>query len=154
MTDLNPKMRREAVAAAVFNLVDAAARTVLEIKTSSRRLRSPDSVANSQCPALFMVQIVDEESRSVIGLPASRSLKYEFWIYTVDPQVDSAIPAQQLNNVVDAVEAAMAPSPLTGQLTLGGLVLSCRIDGTIEFYENATQDGKSIVAIPVTVLIP
>ena len=154
MTDLNPVMRRESIAAALFLLVDAAARTVLTLRTSSRRLRSFDQVDGAQMPALFQTQLPEIQERATIGQPAKRTLNFEFWIYTSDPQADSVIPAQQLNNVVDAIEAALAPSPLTGAQTLGGLVLSARIEGSIEYYENVTSDGKSIAAIPVAVLMP
>ncbi len=146
--------RRESIAAALFALVDAAAKTVLSLKTSGRRLRSFDQVDGNQMPALFMTQLPETQERDTIGQPAKRTLHYEFWIYTMDAQADSVIPAQQINNTVDAVEAALSPSPLTGAQTLGGLVASCRIDGSIEYYENVTSDGKSIAAIPVAVIIP
>ena len=146
--------RREAIAAALYAMCDAAAAKVVSLKTSSRRLRSFDAVDGAQMPALFMTQLPETQERDTIGQPAKRTLHYEFWIYTCDAQADSVIPAQQLNNIVDAVEAALSPSPLTGAQTLGGLVLSCRIDGSIEYYENVTSDGKSIAAIPVAVLMP
>jgi len=154
MTGPAPVYRRESIAAALYLLVDAAAATVVDLRTSSRRLRSYDQVDPSQMPALFMVQLPESQERDVLGLPAKRIMNFEFWLYTCDPQVDSVIPAQQLNNFVDAVEAALSPSPLTGVQNLGGLVQSCRIDGSVEYYENVTSDGKSIAAIPVAVLLP
>ena len=154
MTAPVPHGRRESIAAALYSLVNAAASKVLSLKTSSRKIRSFDQVDGSQMPALFQTQLPETQERDTIGQPAKRTLHFEFWIYTSDAQADGVIPSQQLNNLVDAIEAALAPSPLTGAQTLGGLVLSTRIEGGIEYYENATSDGKSIAAIPVAVLMP
>ena len=145
---------REAVAAALYALMDATAGRVVDLRTSSRRLRSYDQVDPDQMPALFQTQRPETQERSVVGLPAKRTMWFEIWLYTCDPQEDSIIPIQQLNKMVDAIEAALDPNQLTGAQTLGNKVTSARIDGSVEYYENVTTDGKSIAVIPIAVLMP
>lgn len=151
----NIKQRREAIAAALYERVDAQTKLVVNLVTSSRRLRSFDQVDTGQMPALFQMQKPETQERGAIGLPAKRTMHFEFFLYTGDAQVDSVIPSQQLNNMVDAIEAALAPDDMVRQnCTLGNLVASARIDGSVEYYENVTNDGKSIAIVPVAVLMP
>jgi hypothetical protein len=147
--------RREAVASALYALVDASAKHVVSLKTSSRRLRHYTNVDPHQMPALFQTQKPEtQERKEAMGLPAKRTMHFEFYLYTADPQEDSVVPIQQLNNMVDAIEAALAPNQLTGKQTLGDLVTDARIDGSVEFFENVTTDGKSIAIVPVAVIMP
>ncbi len=147
--------RREQVAAALYAKVDASVDAVVGLVTSDRRLRHYDAVDPSQMPALFQVQKPESQERGALGLPAKRTMHFEFWMYTADPQADGVVPATQLNNMVEAVETALAPDPLTGKLILGVVeVASARIDGNVEYYENVTNDGKSIACVPVAVLLP
>lgn len=152
----NIKQRREAIAATLYARIDASTRRVVDLKTSSRRAKSFDQVTGEEMPALFQTQRPETQERgTTIGLPAKRTLHFELWLYTSDPQEDSVIPSQQLNNMVDAIEAALAPDdPVRQNCTLGGLVAMARIDGSVEYYENVTQDGKSIAVVPVAVLMP
>lgn len=159
MTDATPvtsvKSRREAIDAALYARVSAAAGRVVDLKTSSRRARSFDQVDGTAMPALFMVKKPETVERGAIGVPPKRTARYELWLYTCDPQGDSIIPAQQLNVMVDALESALAPDDVMRQnCTLGGLVATARIDGSVEYYENVTNDGKSIAVVPVAVLMP
>lgn len=152
---INVRQRREAIAAALYARVNATTKLVVDLKTSSRRARSFDQVEPSQMPALFQVQKPETQERGAIGLPAKRTMHFELWLYTSDPQSDSVIPSQQLNNMVDAIEAALAPDdPVRQNCTLGGLVATARIDGSVEYYENVTNDGKSIAVVPIAVLMP
>jgi hypothetical protein len=148
---------RETIASALYALVNAAVGSVVTLVTSSRRLRHYSTMQASQMPALFQTQRPEEYERTfarTIGLPPKRTMHFEFWLYTSDPQTPQAVPATQLNNVVDAVEAALSPSPVTNTLTLGGIVVSARIDGMIEYGENLTSDGVSAVVIPIAIIIP
>jgi hypothetical protein len=147
--------RREAVAAALYALVDHAAGHVVNLRTSSRRLRHYSNVDPHQMPALFQTQKPEtQERKEAMGLPAKRTMHFEFYLYTADPQEDSVIPIQQLNDMVDAIEAAFNPDPVSGKQTLGNLVTDTRIDGSVEFFENVTTDGKSIAIVPVAVIMP
>lgn len=146
--------RREANAAALYALVNAAAGTVVDLKTSGRTLRHYDQVEPAEMPALFQAQKPETDERHQANLPAKRTQHFEFWLYVADAQSPQEIPAQQLNFMVDAIETALAPAPLTNVNTLGGLCQHAWIEGSIEYWENVTTDGKSIAIIPVAVLMP
>lgn len=152
---MQQKSRREAVAAALYARVDASTKRVVNLVTSSRKARSFDQVDPNEMPALFQIQRPETQERGAIGLPSKRTLHFELWLYTSDPQETHVIPSQQLNYMVDAIEAALAPDDLVRQnCTLGGLAATARIDGSVEYYENVTTDGKSVAVVPVAVLLP
>ena len=145
---------RESAAAALYALVSAAVGGVVGLQTSSRRLRHYDDVTPAEMPALFQAQRPERNERGALGLPSKRTMRFEFWLYTADPQDPSVVPATQLNNMIDAIEAALQQPGVTGIQTLGSIVASARIDGDIEFAEGVTGDGKSVAIVPVAVLLP
>lgn len=148
---------REQVAAAVFDLVDSAVGSVVNLVTSSRTFRGPQEVDPVEMPALFQIQTPEEYERTqgkMLGLPPKRTMHFEICLYTSDAQEVSVIPSQQLNAMIDAVEAAFTPDATTGLFTLGGLVASARIEGSIDYIENLVGDGKSAASIPIAVLRP
>lgn len=147
--------RRENIAAGLFALVSAAAGTAAGLVTSSRVLRSFDSVEPAAMPALFQTQTSETQERTQnMGLPAKRTMHFSIFLYTADAQQVDVVVSTQLNNMIEAIETALAPCPLTGKLTLNNLCDHAWIEGTIEYYEGVTQDGKSIAIIPIAVLIP
>lgn len=151
------KAKRELVAAAVYALVHAASGRVVTLKTSSRKMLMPNAVTPDMCPALFIRQGLEPNERTprVSGIPPKRTMKFEIFLYTADtPALQSVIPAQQLNFMVDAVEEALTPVSVDGRQTLDGLVAHAWIDGGIEYYEGISDDGKSAAIVPVTVLLP
>jgi hypothetical protein len=61
---------------------------------------------------------------------------------------------QVLNPLLDAIEAALAPVPVQGNVqTLGGLVSRAYIDGEIEIDEG-NIDNQSVAIIPVSIIAP
>jgi hypothetical protein len=145
--------RREKIAAALFALVEAAAGGVVGLNTSSRRVRSFDQVDPARMPALFQVQTPETNSHPGENLTI-RTMHFQLYLYTADNQAEETIPSQQLNDMVDAVETALAPSVMTGKLTLGDICSHCYIEGSVEYYEGISADGKSVAIIPVAVTIP
>ena len=126
--------------------------------TASRILRNPEDVQPSEMPALFLSQRPEKYARPGRGLPAKRTLQALVWLYACDPQMTGTVPATQLNNMVDAVEAALAPVgtdlAMQGVQTLGGLVSHCWIEGSIEYYEGLDANGRSVAVIPVAIRLP
>ena len=149
---------RETVAAALFSLVDTAVGNVVGLQTSSRVLRAPQNVTPEQCPALFQSQRGEEYEHTfgkMIKLPPKRTMLFEMWLYVSDAQEPNIVPSTQLNNMVGAIENALMPfAALDGPQTLGGLTVSARIDGKIEYAEAFTTDGKSVAVVPIAVLVP
>lgn len=140
-------MNRETIYAALFAKVSAAA----AFKTTSRRLKHWDNVAAGDHPALFQVQKgeMPEQRR---GLPPKWHLDADLYVYARSGADPAIAPAIELNALIDAIETALAPSPVTGFQTLDGLVSHCWISGRIETDEGVLGD-QAIAIIPIEILI-
>ena len=140
---------REAVYQALFDLVKNAA----PFKLTSRRLKLWTDVNSGQKPALFVAQRPQQYAQGSTATPQKVTLEAEIYIYTnagTDPNV---VPATEINNLVDAVDAALAGSVITGNQTLGGIVQHCWIEGKV-FIDPGDIDGDGLAIIPVKILIP
>jgi hypothetical protein len=137
---------REAIISALFTLVSGAA----GFKTTGRRLRAWDECPDQ--PALFLRVIAEDiEHKSIVF--STTTIHAEIWIYSqgnIDPD---DVPSTDLNNLVDAVTSALAPDSPTQQLTLGGLVSWCRVEGRID-YAPGDIGTQAIAVIPVRILVP
>lgn len=119
--------------------------------TVARRLRTLDDVNDPELPALFVT--VGKQTRKVApGVPARRTLTANLFVYanSADPHVASGI---QLNGLLDAIEASLAPAAAFVQQTLGGVVAHAWIEGVIEIYE-AVKTNRAAAMVPVTMLLP
>lgn len=142
-------MNREAIISALFTLVSNAA----SFANSSRRLRLWSSVASSEKPALFLVERADVYTRGNEAAPETVTMQLEIYIYTDAGKDQSIVPSSSLNPLIDAVEAALAPSRLTGLQTLGGLVSHCWIEGRL-MKDAGDLDGDGVAVIPMKILVP
>lgn len=62
--------------------------------------------------------------------------------------------SEVLNPLLDAVEAALAPTGHDGRQTLGGLVTDCRVEGTItKVLGDADPSGLCGALVPVKILV-
>jgi len=120
-------MNRENIYLALFTLV----RNAALFKTASRRLKIWSDVNASDKPAVFLAQRGEIYGQGSEATPQKVILKADIYIYTNIGKDPNIIPATQLNGLVDAVDTALAGSPVTGQQTLGGLVSHCWIEGDI-----------------------
>lgn len=144
---------REDVASALFALVSGSAGMV----TSSRVFRGFDEVNREEMPAIFQIQRPEKYERApggMVGIPPKRTMVFELFLYTCDPQERSVPPSIQMNRMIDAVETSLLPSPTTGLQTLGGLVASARLEGELIYAESLTTDNKSVAVLQVQVLRP
>lgn len=142
-------MNRESIITALFNLVSNAA----AFNTASRRLQLWSSVASTDKPALFMCERGETYTRAGEAVPESVTLNVDLYIYTDAGKEQSAVPATVLNNLIDAIDAALAPNYLTGLQTLGGLVSHCWIEGKL-MKDAGDLDGDGVAVIPVRILVP
>ncbi len=140
-------MNREAIYTALFAKVTASAAFV----TASRRLRHWSDVGPAEQPALFMVQ-KSETAQRVKGLPPKWTFSVELFIYVHAPD-DLSPPASSLNPLIDAIEAALAPTVPADNQTLGGLVDHAWIAGKIETDEGALG-GQGVAIIPLNIIVP
>jgi hypothetical protein len=139
---------REPIYAALFDLVADAAGFV----TVERRLRHWSDVAPAEQPALFMTQKSEAAAIKALGAPTVWTLHAELYLYahSSDPRLS---PATVLNPLLDAVEAALAPSPTTGIQDLGlpAMVQHAFIAGRIDTDEGTLGD-QAIAIIPIEIL--
>jgi len=140
-------LNRETIYAALFAKVSG----IAGVKSSSRRLKHYQDVSPADQPALFQRQ-VNEDFIRARGLPIKLNMKAELYLY-VNTAGDSAVaPSTILNPLVDAIDAALAPSPgPENTQTLGGLVSHCWIGGAIEIFEGVLGD-QAVVIIPIEML--
>ncbi len=136
---------RESIYSALFALVSESAPFV----TKSRRFRLVTTMQSSELPALFQTQS-GEDTQQVRGIPPKYTLKVDITIYAFNPDTNGpATP--QLNALVDAVEAALSPSPVTGVQTLGGLVSHCFISGRTDYFDGVLGN-QAIAVMPIEIL--
>jgi len=141
-------INREPIYAALFGLIEAAA----DFAVADRRLRHWSDVAPAEQPALFMAQKTELAKVNTLGAPTVWTLSVDLYVYahSSDPYL---APATVLNPLLDAVEAALAPSATTGIQDLGlpAQVQHAYISGKIETDEGVLGD-QAVAIVPVEIL--
>jgi len=139
-------INREDIYAALF----AKAQAITGLATVSRRLRHWADVSPAQQPALFQAQ-GDPVAQAEPGQPTVWLLKADWYLYVHCGEDPRASTAPLLNEVLDQIEAALAPEPYTGEQTLGGRVKRCRIVGTVQTDEG-TLGAQGVAVVPIEIL--
>jgi hypothetical protein len=141
-------INRETIYAALWTLGAGAARYA----RADRRLRHWSGVAAAEQPALFMSEKGGRAAIKRLGAPIVWTLYADFYIYvhSSDPYL---APGTVLNPLIDALEAALAPSPATGIQNLGlpEMVQHAYIAGKVETDEGILGD-QAIAIVPVEIL--
>jgi hypothetical protein len=139
---------RETIYAALWSLASGAA----QFASANRRLRHWSDVSPAEQPALFMSEKGAEARVKALGAPVVWALHADFYIYahSSDPYV---APASILNPLIDALEAALAPSPATGIQNLGLplMVQHAAIAGNVKIREGVLGD-QAVAIVPVEIL--
>ena len=139
---------REPIYAALFGLIESAA----DFAVVDRRLRHWSDVSPAEQPALFMAQKTELASVKALGASTMWTLAVELYDYahSSDPYL---APATVLNPLLDAVEAALAPSATTGLQDLGlpATVQHAYISGKVETDEGVLGD-QAVAIVPVEIL--
>ena len=139
---------REKIYTALWALGANAAR----FASANRRLRHWTDVAPAEQPALFMSEKGGQAAIKKLGTPTVWTLYAEFYIYahSSDPYL---APATILNPLIDAFEAALAPSPTSGIQNLGlpQMVQHAYISGKVQTDEGVLGD-QGIAIVPVEIL--
>jgi len=148
-------MTREPVYAAVFAFFAALTQGGAPLfRLATRKAEHWDQAAAEDSPCLFMRQRTENASR-VKGRPTIWRLSVDLLLYARtnaqnDPDV---VPAQVLNPLLDAIEAALTPDdPMNDACTLGGLVSHAAIEGTVEIFEG-TQGDEAVAVVPLTLVL-
>jgi hypothetical protein len=141
-------INREPIYAALFGLLETAA----DFAVVDRRLHHWSDVSPAEQPALFMAQKTELASVKTLGAPTVWTLAVDLYVYvhSSDPYL---APATVLNPLLDAVEAALAPSATTGLQDLGlpAMVQHAYISGKIETDEDVLGD-QAVAIVPIEVL--
>jgi hypothetical protein len=139
---------REAIYGALWSLAAGAA----SFASANRRLRHWTDLAPVEQPALFMSEKGGHAVTKALGAPIIWTLYADFYIYvqSSDPYL---APAMLLNPLLDALEAALAPCPVTGTQNLGlpAMVQHTYIAGKVETDEGVLGD-QAIAIVPVEIL--
>jgi len=138
---------REKIYTALWALGANAAR----FASANRRLRHWTDVAPAEQPALFMSEKGGQAAIKKLGAPIVWTLYAEFYMYahSSDPYL---APATILNPLIDAFEAALAPSPTSGIQNLGlpQMVQHAYISGKVQTDEGVLGD-QGIAIVPVEI---
>lgn len=134
---------REAIYSALYAKLSQAA----GFETVSRRLQHWTDVAASAQPALFQAQ-VDETAQTTPGLNSVFVLRVDVYLYANTQGDASLSPSTILNPLIDATLAAIAPEPISGKQTLGGLVEYCVVDGRL-VTDEGVLGNQGVCIIPI-----
>jgi hypothetical protein len=139
---------------AVANAPVTGASFTTGFRTTGRRLQIWTQVADQ--PALFLRNIGDEYGkRRGRELPGATIVEAEAWLYSNAGRDPDLAPGVALNNLIDAVKAALDPVPGLPQ-TLGltqTTVQHCWIEGRIDMHPG-DLDGQAIAVVPIKILAP
>ncbi len=139
---------REQISVALFDLVSGAA----EFASISRRLRHWADVDPADQPFLCMSEKGGDAHTKALGAPQIWTMHFDLHVY-VNSSDPYKAPSTILNPLLDAVEKALAPSPVTGIQNLGlpAMVQHAYIEGKLETDEGVLGD-QAVAVIPVMVL--
>lgn len=139
---------RESIYTALWELGASAAR----FTSANRRLRHWADVSPAEQPALFMSEKGGHAAVKKLGAPIVWTLCADFLVYvhSGDPYL---APAIILNPLLDALEAALSPSPVTGIQNLGlpQMVQHAYIAGKVQTDEGVLGD-QAIAIVPIEIL--
>ena len=138
---------RETVFVALFNLLQSSTSFV----TASRRLQHWTDVPAIQQPALFVAQ-KDEDRMAMTNQPFRLKLNADIYVYTNSGGQPGVTPSTQMNNILDAVDAALLQYGGRENQTLGGIVSYCRVSGKTQTDEGVLGD-QAVAIIPIEILV-
>lgn len=140
-------MNREVIYSALWEKLQA----IQGIVTFGRKLRHWSEMPAIEQPALFMACGNQHIERIYGGLDKYK-LPATLYLYVNTADDPQAAPSIKLNELLDAIEAIVAPSGEIAQ-TLGGLVSHCWIAGTITTDEGVLGE-QAMAIVPIDILAP
>jgi hypothetical protein len=123
-------------------------------QTYSRRLAPPSEEADM--PSLYLLDIAEQHFPRTSSAPGWIVIECELWIFSDAGEDSNAIPATELNMLLDALQRAIDPPPTASRgraqnLGLHG-VLYCRIEGEVQ--KDPGHNGRIAGAIvPVKIRV-
>ena len=121
--------------------------------TATRKPTTWESAPPEDQPMLLQRQRSEIANRRK-GLPTIWTLNVDLmlFVHTGAQNDPSVVPAQLMNPLLDAIEAALAiDDPANNACTLGGLVSHCAIEGPIEIFLGSLGD-EAVAIVPLQIL--
>lgn len=143
---------REAIMTALLVLLAPPGQSTF--RTVGRRLDNPENIAADLKPALILVEHEDEFVKDQPGYPLVQVMTVAAFLYTDVGTDQNRVPQQPLNDLIDALIAALKPDHGgTIRQTLGGLVHDVWLHGVAP---RASGDitGKAMSVLPIKILLP
>lgn len=117
----------------------------------SRKLQLFSDVPVQARPALFITEHHETSNNQSENTPSRMTLSVDLFIYTNGRS--NAVPAQDLNVILEALDVALAPEMATGRQTLGGIVSHCRSEGQT-LKDPGDIDGDGLLWVPIRIFGP
>jgi hypothetical protein len=136
---------REPIYAALFALVSGAA----DFVTATRRVKDYSDVDTALQPAILQMETGERWSEPGVP-PQTVVLTARLFVYCESSDPTEAV-STQINVLLDAVFAALAPPDIEERQTLGGLVFNVAVAGEITIVEGLS--GQSEAMIPLEILL-
>lgn len=140
---------------AIYNGLLTYLEKAIGFQTISRSPIPSSDLANAAMPALEQLPSSEDAAQKQLNLGPIWKIKQSLMVYVAVPAGPANDPASIgdtiLNNLLDAIEAALAPNPTTGYQTLGGLVVSCQFVGVL-LKDPGFQSGIGAAAIGIEML--
>ena len=143
---------RDAALSALANLVASA---YAWTTGPSRKLKLWTDVPAASRPACFLFEGGFESYAWSEGAVPKRVIEAKIFAY-LNAKDHSVLGATLLDDVMDALDAAFAPSGADhalGRNTLSGSAYSCRIDGKV-LKDPGDLDGDALLVVPVKLVLP
>lgn len=121
---------------------------------TSRRVRMWDNLPAK--PALCQAEFTENYAPRRTNLPTKRFLGAEWWFFHAAGKDESAVPTILDNDIMDAVDAILAPPPSPDGIqrqTLGGLVFDCYIEGVVGKVAGDIE-GDALISVPILIALP
>lgn len=158
-------MDREAIFQALFaqtegvqwNIGTQLAPVMEGFKKRTRRIALFSDVPDKEQP--WLGQSEHGESISQVSrMPYKAVLQAQWVVYHVAAKQPNSIPTSRNNQILDALQAAIAPAKTDPgypdeRNTLGGLVYHCYIDGEV-FKDPGDIDNQGMLVVPIRILVP
>lgn len=132
---------------------------VTGITTVTRKPVSIDQIGEMQTPCMWIEQVPQIYESPMPQAPTQVKLRVDVSIALSQSGIvqplgaETYIPAADMNNLLDALDAALAADWTPANLlTLGGLVYWCRIVGQV-ITDDRTFNGKLLIIVPFEILV-
>lgn len=123
-----------------------------DIKTITRRMPPSANRNNAEGPWLWISE-EGEDATQDKGSPRLDVLVGSMWLMINAGASPKRVRSALINDLLDVVAEALAPSPVTHFQDLGGLVSHAWVSGRTEIFEGLATDDLCGARIPINILV-